>query len=288
MPPPPKGAAAAAAAAQKKKKKGHAPAHQNKFAFSHNPKSKLTEKILTSPNIHVCQRCYDKIEWRKQYRKYKPRTQPGTCNGCQKRNVRSAYHTICTNCTTESAKAKEIINLNNTQLGREPQQNVDNEDDDTMKDVSPPTTAATTTLTTMRTHLVRACAVCVKEIALPDPNDDNNGEEDAIAAAGRIRLRERKALERKLAKEAAAAAAAERGGDDTTSNNDNNSDSDEEHDNDTQNYGRSTAVAEHSGMSMSEIEEEDDDDPFLKAVGGADKLLTGEAYQRKLLAQLER
>ena len=53
----------------KKKKKGRAPKHQNTFAFKHNPKSKKTEKILSSPNVGVCKRCYDKIEWRKKYRK---------------------------------------------------------------------------------------------------------------------------------------------------------------------------------------------------------------------------
>ena len=53
----------------KKKKKGRAPAHQNGFAFRHNPKSKKTEKILASPIVGVCGRCRDKIEWRKKYRK---------------------------------------------------------------------------------------------------------------------------------------------------------------------------------------------------------------------------
>ena len=57
------------AAGTKKKKKGRAPKHQNSFAFIHNPKSKKTDKILASPNVGVCKRCYDKIEWRKKYRK---------------------------------------------------------------------------------------------------------------------------------------------------------------------------------------------------------------------------
>ena len=53
----------------KKKKKGRSPAHQNTYGFKHNPKSKLTEKILSSPNVGTCRRCYEKIEWRKKYRK---------------------------------------------------------------------------------------------------------------------------------------------------------------------------------------------------------------------------
>merc|ERR1719253_2040966 len=82
----------------KKKKKGRAPKHQNSFAFQHNPKSKKTDKILSSPNVGVCRRCHDKIEWRKKYRKYKPRTHPGKCNICFQKNVLAAYHTICTKC----------------------------------------------------------------------------------------------------------------------------------------------------------------------------------------------
>lgn len=62
MPPPPPGGT-------KKKKKGRPPKHQNSFAFRHNPKSKKTDKILASPIVGVCRRCYDKIEWRKKYRK---------------------------------------------------------------------------------------------------------------------------------------------------------------------------------------------------------------------------
>jgi hypothetical protein len=31
----------------------------------------------------------------------------------------------------------------------------------------------------------------------------------------------------------------------------------------------------------------DDDDPFLRAIGGAEQFVTGEAYQQKLLRQLQ-
>jgi hypothetical protein len=35
----------------------------------------LTEKILSLPNTGLCCRCINKIEWRKQHRKFKPLTQ---------------------------------------------------------------------------------------------------------------------------------------------------------------------------------------------------------------------
>ena len=78
------------------KKKGQA--HQNTFTFKHNKNSKLTAKIMSmpiagifhsqsSPSHHfhiftvlfigVCDKCKEKIEWKKKYRKYKPLTAPG-------------------------------------------------------------------------------------------------------------------------------------------------------------------------------------------------------------------
>ena len=72
-----------------KKKKGRAPKHQNSYAFRHNPKSKKTAKILSSPNVGVCRRCSEKIEWRKKYRKVRgssscPRASPLRCSGARR------------------------------------------------------------------------------------------------------------------------------------------------------------------------------------------------------------
>lgn len=224
---------------QKKKKKGPAPKHQNTFAFKHNPKSKTTAKILASPNIHVCRRCHDKIEWRKQYRKYKPRTQPGKCNGCEKRNVTSAYHTICESCTKTSEKAKVIIEEALAAMSEEEKEEH------------------------MNTLSMRACAICVKEIALPDPVEE---EEDLVVSVDKIKLRERKTIERQLMKEANKKSAT---------------------DGDEEDEDNRIANAEGGLATIEDDSEEEDDDPFLKAVGGADKLLTGEAYQKKLLEKLQ-
>ena len=37
------------------------PAHQNTFAYRHNPKSKKTAKILDSVNTGLCAACHDKV-----------------------------------------------------------------------------------------------------------------------------------------------------------------------------------------------------------------------------------
>jgi hypothetical protein len=239
--PPPEG---------KTKKKGRAPAHQNKFAFAHNPKSKTTERILASPIFHVCQRCHDKLEWRKTYRKYKPRTQPGTCNGCRKRNVKAAYHTICDSCTRSSVKAKELFAPTATE-GEEP-------------------VAGTPSAK------LRACAVCVKELALPDSDDE---EDDLADQVGRIRLRERKAMERKVERDAKEAKEARKAARATDVDEEDGADHANRYNNDTSDAGDDSSkdVGANDGL--------EEEDPFLKAVGGADKLLTGEAYQEKLLAE---
>ncbi len=46
---------------RKKQTSGRIPAHNNSFAFRHNPKSKLTAKILNSPNEGLCHRCHEKV-----------------------------------------------------------------------------------------------------------------------------------------------------------------------------------------------------------------------------------
>lgn len=239
----------------KKKKKGRAPAHQNQFAFAHNPCSKKTDQILALKNVHVCQRCADKIEWRKKYRKYKPRSQPGVCNGCKKRNVKSAYHTICTNCTTESVKAKQLIREASPESEQSKQQ-----------------------------EGLRACAICVNKVALLDPEEEGN-DNDYTDAMGRMKLRERRALERKIAKEQEEAA--NKGKQEQLDSSDHDDDGDKV-DEAIQPQGDLDDLVEEDNESDIDVDvkyDDDENDPFLKAIGGADKLLTGEAYQRKLLQQ---
>ena len=299
MPPPP-------SHGSKKKKKGHAPAHQNKFAFRHNPKSKTTEKILNSPNVNVCRRCYDKIEWRKQYRKYKPRTQPGTCNGCGKRNVLAAYHTICTKCTKDSVKARQVIDehitdmlskteattsVSDVELANELQNDVKEEQEQT---TSRPQQIQQKNdeqneegLQTLRHRsTLRACAVCVKEVALPNPDDDEEDLEDEMmrnlsGGVRKIRLREIKTLERKKQEELDRQREGRRGkkedGDDR-----------DEGEEDVMGGGTDVEFENHDTVSAGVVEgdnDNEDDDPFLKAVGGSDKLVTGDAYRQKLLLE---
>jgi len=72
--------------------------HQNAFAFRHNKGSVKTSKILAIEHAGLCGRCEEKIEWRKRYRKYKPIKMPRCCNRCSKKKVVRAYHVVCDDC----------------------------------------------------------------------------------------------------------------------------------------------------------------------------------------------
>ncbi|KAI9596726.1 hypothetical protein BDF19DRAFT_333626, partial [Syncephalis fuscata] len=75
--------------------------YQNTDAFRHNRASKKTTKILAMPITHVCTHCREVLEWRKQYRKYKPLTQPKKCLRCNQKAIKQAYHVICVPCATK-------------------------------------------------------------------------------------------------------------------------------------------------------------------------------------------
>lgn len=290
-------------------KKKRAPAHKNSFAFQHNPKSKLTLKILNAPIDHVCRRCRDKLEWRKAYRKYKPRTQPGTCNMCKRRNVLAAYHTICTKCTVSATAKSRVLQSQQQPIssGKETSSEdaslretkndltdglqllrVDGDGDKHRDETSEDETTCKANHNKPVTDIHRACAMCVKEPALPDVESEDGDSVPLHSANGRrLKLREQKAMERKLVKEQEQAklVAKEKrrqereGGKETAADDDD----------DSVLEGNDKAEGDIEANERADVgddlgdEEQQEEDPFLKAVGGADRLLTGKAYQEMLL-----
>lgn len=273
---------------KKKGSSGRKPAHQNTFAFRHNPKSKLTEKILASPNVGCCRRCHDKIEWRKQYRKYKPLTQPSKCNLCQLKKVVAAYHTICTNCATSDKaweKMQSLVKESRDKLTGS-QEGVTSNSADGLHVENKGCEEQS------RPDGFKVCAVCCKEKALPDDNDTSEMDQEIEVQKrkmeeklGRpLKLREQKAIERKVEKtiereKQRAKEERRRLREEAAANN-----------NDGQSrvskYSQDDESVENLSDASFEDEihsEDDEDDPFLKAIGGKEMLLTGEAYQRHLL-----
>jgi len=296
-----------------KKKKGRAPKHQNSFAFRHNPKSKKTDKILNSPNVGVCRRCYDKIEWRKKYRKYKPRTQLGKCNLCCMKKIKAAYHTICTDCaggdkaiadmekrrgggTTTSIA---VVQTPSEKGAAESESPADGEEpiraDDDDNDATVSTTSVDQTAIRRARRRLRVCAMCASEPA-PSKYSYGDGEdedlieeihlledkiEDGVNDEGKkLTLREIKSMERKIEKLQLEMKERRKA-----------RESKEEEENDDGEDGSDGDDGEEvDSVDVDEAAEEKDygddaNDPFLQAIGGKDKLLVGEEYQKMLLGR---
>ena len=81
--------------------------YQNTYKFKHNKNSGKSEKIMTSPLDWLCQRCFDVIKWKIDYRKYKPLSAIAKCNLCQCRTITKAYRTICEACAVNPPKIIE-------------------------------------------------------------------------------------------------------------------------------------------------------------------------------------
>ncbi|CAM8994528.1 unnamed protein product [Rhodiola kirilowii] len=83
------------------------PKHQNKYAWDPDAFKKKNEtevggKLRPYSDVTgVCPRCRDQIQWKRKYGKYKPLVEPAKCQRCSKRNVRQAYHNLCTGCAKE-------------------------------------------------------------------------------------------------------------------------------------------------------------------------------------------
>lgn len=90
--------------------------HKNRTVFKNNLHDTSHQiKIINSLQVgDVCIRCKDIIEWKIKYKKYKPLKQPRTCVKCSQKNVKQAYHVMCTECgkklelCTKCCQKKEI------------------------------------------------------------------------------------------------------------------------------------------------------------------------------------
>mmetsp|Transcript_3462 Transcript_3462/g.7184 ORF Transcript_3462/g.7184 Transcript_3462/m.7184 type:complete len:156 (+) Transcript_3462:3042-3509(+) len=74
-------------------------AHKNTTAYKPEKYTKLPPAANADTLDHLCPRCQAKLMWRKQFRKYKPRTVPGRCNICTEKKVGKAYRKVCDACS---------------------------------------------------------------------------------------------------------------------------------------------------------------------------------------------
>ena len=64
-----------------------------------------TDKINLRENTNidrVCERCYEKIQWKLKFGKYKPLKNPGKCQKCERKKVIKPYRILCNSCADEN------------------------------------------------------------------------------------------------------------------------------------------------------------------------------------------
>ncbi|KAJ8040298.1 hypothetical protein HOLleu_14549 [Holothuria leucospilota] len=78
--------------------------YQNTTAFKNDlhDRSGKTKAMNSMVISEVCARCKDVIQWKIQYKKYKPLSQPKKCTKCLQKTVKAAYHVICSKCAKEN------------------------------------------------------------------------------------------------------------------------------------------------------------------------------------------
>ncbi len=225
----------------------------------------------------------------------------------EKRVVKYAYHTICTKCTTSDAAWKAMMISSSHRDFADGKVDEDNEpviDDDVEEtdgesvvvvDEAKHRGVASLLKLTPSANPQRVCAICVKEIALPDAGGPAHSIEDIIARMGPMSLRQRKGLERQLLRQhdeqdgTGKAHAHEGEPDDGEQDEDEDEDEDEETNDDDTNDEEDDAHSDPDEIKddiRKVLDDCDEDDPFLVAIGGADKLLVGEAYQKMLLSKV--
>jgi len=217
----------------------------------------------------------------------------------------AAYHTICTKCAMSDVALVAMKKHQNEASCDESPENpkVDSNDVDAemkeQEDSVPTQLAQCESINennrTIKTRSIKVCAVCTHEPALskydnmpPEASELvsqiqelEDTLEDGIGEDGhKLTLREIKTIERQLEK--LKLDIKEFGKKKSESD---EAPPDESGEDNECNDGDEPSV--DSDESDNCYEEEDEDDPFLKAVGGKDKLLVGDEYQKMLLARAE-
>ncbi|TNN14092.1 hypothetical protein EWB00_002353 [Schistosoma japonicum] len=76
--------------------------YKNSQAFINNlhDTSKEIKRLNSLTFDFLCSRCTDVIQWKVKYKKYHQITNPKVCVKCNRKSVKHAYYTICTDCSS--------------------------------------------------------------------------------------------------------------------------------------------------------------------------------------------
>lgn len=228
--------------------------------------------------------------------------------------VSAAYHTICSQCAVGAVALGKIAKRVGDNAEEEEKQSVDDyriereSDNDDKYSVEAPVDTneysskdenPSSSPTPSHSGSLRACAICVREPALPEDEGDDvlvekKLQEEITRTERRLgrtlKLRERKGLERRVKQ----SVLGERG---KGKRNDADDANFTDEDDNLKDAGSNIEKEQHLSLSSEDENDgeeglkyegstkdgDDLNDPFLAAVGGADKLLVGDAYRKMLL-----
>ena len=91
------------------KQNSRKPKYQNKTTYELKYHPELRELQDTAPRNNLCQRCFDIINWKLKYGKYKKPSQPGKCKVCSMKNVLKAYRHTCDACSTSKSICSKCL-----------------------------------------------------------------------------------------------------------------------------------------------------------------------------------
>ncbi|XP_060517646.1 uncharacterized protein C9orf85 homolog [Cylas formicarius] len=91
--------------------------YQNRTSFKNtlHDTSHKTKLLNSLPINEVCIHCKEVIEWKIKFKKYKALTQPKKCVKCGNKNVKHAYHIMCSECgknlglCSKCGKSKNVV-----------------------------------------------------------------------------------------------------------------------------------------------------------------------------------
>ena len=79
-------------------KRGKHQKYQNRKAYSIKYQADLMTLQEKTPKDNLCHRCFDQVDWKLKFGKYKVNTTPGRCRVCEQKTVVKSYRHLCDPC----------------------------------------------------------------------------------------------------------------------------------------------------------------------------------------------
>lgn len=82
---------------------------KNKTAYKVRYKQDKLDLQKNAVLDRVCHRCYEQLQWKLQFGKYKPIKQPRKCENCRERAILKPYRLLCNKCGDDLKKCTKCM-----------------------------------------------------------------------------------------------------------------------------------------------------------------------------------